>query len=140
MKSDFNQVPFAWPLRVYYEDTDAQGLVYFANYFKFMERARTEWLRSLGVEQDKLLYDKRRYFVVIDTNAKFLQPAKFNDELIATARLVGHTSATFLIEQNIYKSSLDGDLLCKGMTKAAYINAETKKPVRIPALLFKDSK
>ena len=134
-----HQEPFAWPVRVYYEDTDAQGLVYFANYFKFMERARTEWLRSLGVEQHVLLNEDRRYFVVIDTSAEFLIPAKFNDELIATARLAGLTRATFSIEQNIYRNSLDGELLCKGMTKAAYVNADTQKPVRVPASIFKDS-
>jgi acyl-CoA thioester hydrolase len=133
------QQPFTWPVRVYYEDTDAQGLVYFANYFKFMERARTEWLRSLGVEQDVLMNDLRRYFVVIDTNAQFLKPAKFNDELIATTRLADHTRATFLIEQNIYRDSLEGELLCKGMTKAAYVNADTQKAVRIPELLFKNT-
>lgn len=133
-----NQEVFAWPVRVYYEDTDAQGLVYFANYFKFMERARTEWLRNLGVEQDELLYGQRRHFVVIETSAEFLKPAKFNDELVATARLVGLTRATFLIEQNIYRTSLDGELLCKGMTKAAYVNADTQKPVRVPASIFKE--
>jgi acyl-CoA thioester hydrolase len=62
-----------------------------------MERVRTEWLRSLGVEQDVLMNDLWRYFVVIDTNAQFLKPVKFNDELIATARLADHTRATFLI-------------------------------------------
>ena len=113
--------------------------MYFANYFKFMERARTEWLRSLGVEQDVLLYEDRRYFVVIDTSAEFLKPAKFNDELVATAKLAGLTRATFLIEQNIYRNSLDGELLCKGMTKAAYVNADTQKPVRVPASIFEDS-
>ena len=138
MDIDRNQDPFAWPVRVYYEDTDAQGLVYFANYFKFMERARTEWLRSLGVEQNVLLYEKRRHFVVVDTSAAFLRPAKFNDELLATARLVGLTRATFMIEQNIYKKSLDGELLCKGMTKAAYVDADTQKPLRVPASIFKD--
>ncbi len=140
MDIDLNQEAFAWPIRVYYEDTDAQGLVYFANYFKFMERARTEWLRSLGVEQNVLLNEDRRYFVVIDTGAEFLRPAKFNDELVATAKLVGLTRATFLIEQNIFRNSLDGELLCKGMTKAAYVNADTQKPVRVPASIFKDSK
>ena len=139
MVANLVQQPFSWPVRVYYEDTDAQGLVYFANYFKFMERARTEWLRSLGVEQDVLMNDLRRYFVVIDTNAQFLKPAKFNDELIATARLADHTRATFLIEQNIYRDSLEGELLCKGMTKAAYVNADTQKAVRIPELLFKNT-
>jgi acyl-CoA thioester hydrolase len=135
---NLNQDPFAWPVRVYYEDTDAQGLVYFANYFKFMERARTEWLRSLGVEQDVLLNKERRHFVVIDTRAEFLRSARFNDELIATARLVGLTRATFQIEQNIYRNSLNGELLCKGMTKAAYVNADTQKPLRVPASIFKD--
>lgn len=139
MVANLVQQPFTWPVRVYYEDTDAQGLVYFANYFKFMEHARTEWLRSLGVEQDVLMNDLRRYFVVIDTNAQFLKPAKFNDELIATARLADHTRATFLIEQNIYRDSLEGELLCKGMTKAAYVNADTQKAVRIPELLFKNT-
>ena len=139
MVANLVQQPFTWPVRVYYEDTDAQGLVYFANYFKFMERARTEWLRSLGVEQDVLMNDLWRYFVVIDTNAQFLKPAKFNDELIATARLADHTRATFLIEQNIYRDSLEGELLCKGMTKAAYVNADTQKAVRIPELLFKNT-
>lgn len=140
MDKQSNHEPFAWPIRVYYEDTDAQGLVYFANYFKFMERARTEWLRDLGVEQDVLLNDERRYFVVIETDAEFLKPARFNDRIVATARLVGLTRATFLIEQNIYRNSLDGELLCKGMTKAAYVNAETQKPVRVPAHIFKDQK
>lgn len=138
--NQLNQEPFAWPVRVYYEDTDAQGLVYFANYFKFMERARTEWLRDLGVEQDVLLNEERRYFVVIETKAEFLRSAKFNDQLVATARLVGLTRATFLIEQNIYRNSLAGELLCEGLTKAAYVNADTQKPVRVPAQIFKDYK
>ena len=139
MDHQFNQEPFAWPVRVYYEDTDLQGVVYFANYFKYMERARTEWLRSLGVEQDRLFSEERRYFVVVDTNAEFLKPARFNDELVSTARLAGLTRATFLIEQNIYRDGLDGELLCKGMTKAAYVNADTQKPLPIPASIFKDS-
>ena len=105
-----------------------------------MERARTEWLRDLGVEQGVLLNEERRYFVVIETDAEFLRPAKFNDQLVATARLVGLTRATFLIEQNIYRNSLDGELLCRGKTKAAYVNADTQKPLRVPAQIFKDQK
>jgi len=140
LDADLNQEIFSWPIRVYYEDTDAQGLVYFANYFKFMERARTEWLRSLNVEQDKLLYEQKRHFVVIEANAKFLKPARFNEQLVATARLAGLTRATFLIEQNIYRTSLDGELLCKGLTTAAYVNADTQKPVRVPVSFFKEPK
>ena len=141
MQTDLNgKPPFAWPLRVYYEDTDAQGLVYYANYFKFMERARTEWIRALGIEQDIMLHDERRCFVVVETQAAFITPAKFNDELVATARMAEHTRATFLIEQNIYRDSLDGELLCRGTTKAAFINADTLKPLRLPAALFEEPK
>lgn len=125
-------------MRVYYEDSDAQGVVYFANYFKFMERARTEWLRSLGVEQDVLLYQERRLFVVVDTQADFLGPARFNDQLIVTAGLVSLARASFLVEQKIFRDRLEGDLLCRGTTRAAFLNADTLKPVRLPDTLFKD--
>ena len=140
MNSQSTTKPFTWPLRVYYEDTDAQGLVYYANYFKFMERARTEWLRSLGVEQDVLLYEERRLFVVIETRCEFLVPAKFNDEIVATAALSDLSRATFTMEQNIFRNNLDGDLLCRGSTKAAFLNADTLRPIRVPAHLFEDSK
>ena len=128
--------PFAWPLRVYYEDTDAQGVVYYANYFRFMERARTEWLRALGVDQVALMEQERRIFVVTETKAEFIVPARFNDEIVVTARLAGLTRATFDIEQNIYRNSLDGTLLLKGSVRAAYLNADTLRPKRVPASLF----
>jgi len=133
------QKPFAWPVRVYYEDTDAQALVYYANYFRFMERARTEWIRALGIEQDVLMREQRRLFVVVDTRAEFLVPAKFNDELMVTAALLSQGRASFLIEQNIYRNGLDGELLCRGQTRAAFLNADTLKPARLPELLFKDA-
>ena len=133
------QKPFAWPVRVYYEDTDAQGLVYYANYFKFMERARTEWLRSLGIEQDTLMREERRIFVVVDPKAEFLEPARFNEELLVTAGLSGLTRASFMIEQNIFRNSLDGTLLCRGTVRAALLNADTLRPVRVPASLFEGS-
>jgi acyl-CoA thioester hydrolase len=139
LKENTNSTPFAWPVRVYYEDSDAQGLVYFANYFKFMERARTEWLRSLGVEQDELLYDQRRFFVVVDTHAEFLSPAKFNDQLLVTAHLDRLARASFLIEQKIFRNSLSGELLCQGTTRAAFLDADTLKPVRVPATFFEDT-
>jgi len=128
--------PFEWPVRVYYEDTDAQGVVYYANYYRFMERARTEWLRSLGVNQHELLYQDRRMFVVVEMNAKFFIPAQFNDELIVTAGLANRTRATFDIEQNIYRNGIDGDLLVSGLCKAAYLDADSKKPLRVPVSFF----
>jgi len=136
MTDQFDDKPFEWPIRVYYEDTDLQGVVYYANYFRYMERARTEWLRSLGVEQDRLFHDEQKYFVVVDTHASFLRAAKFNEMLVATARLSGLTRATFTIEQNIYRNSLEGELVCRGGVKAAYVDARTKKPLRVPASIF----
>ena len=132
--------PFAWPLRVYYEDTDAQGVVYYANYFRFMELARTEGLRALGVDQVALMEQERRIFVVTEIKAKFIVPARFNDEIVVTARLAGLTRATFDIEQNIYRDSLDGTLLLKGSVRAAYLNADTLRPTRVPASLFEGNK
>lgn len=131
--------PFAWPVRVYYEDSDAQGLVYFANYFKFMERARTEWLRSLGVEQDVLLKRERRFFVVVETHAEFLLPARFNERLLVTAGLTDRARASFSIEQNIFRGDLQGALLCRGTTRAACLDADTLKPARLPDSLFQEA-
>ncbi len=132
--------PFAWPIRVYYEDTDAQGVVYYANYFRFMERARTEWLRALGVDQVALMQEERRIFVVTGTSAEFLVPARLNDQIVVTARLAGLTRATFDIEQNIYRDDLDGTLLLKGTIRAAYLDADTLRPKRVPASLFEENK
>ena len=127
---------FAWPVRVYYEDTDAQGVVYYANYFRFMERARTEWLRALGVDQVAMMEQERRIFVVTETKAEFIAPARFNDQVVVTARLAGLTRATFDIEQNIYLDSLDGALVLRGSVRAACLNADTLRPTRVPASIF----
>ena len=136
MSSDEGNDVFEWPVRVYYEDTDAQGVVYYANYFRFMERARTEWLRALGVDQEKLLNEERKMFVVVSTLAEFVVPAEFNDELIVTAGLGDMTRATFDIEQNIYKDNPERTLLLRGGVKAAFLNADTMKPQRVPASFF----
>lgn len=130
--------PFEWPIRVYYEDTDAQAVVYYANYFRFMERARTEWLRALGIDQVAMLKEERRIFVVTETQAQFIVPARLNDELIVTAKLGRLTRATFEIEQNIYRNSLDGELLVRGSVKAAYLDADTMKAKRVPPTLFEE--
>ncbi len=140
MSGQVNAKPFEWPVRVYYEDTDAQGVVYYANYFRFMERARTEWLRALGVDQVQLMKEQRRIFVVTETRAEFLVPAQFNDQLIVTARLARLSRATFDIEQNIYLDGLDGTLLLKGGVRAAYLDADTMRPKRVPASLFEETR
>lgn len=132
--------PFEWPVRVYYEDTDAQGVVYYANYFRFLERARTEWLRSLGVDMVALMDEERRIFVVAEVQVRFAAPARLNDQLIVTARLKKLTRVTFDIEQKIYRGDLDGELLIDGTVKAAYLDADTMRPKRIPPSLFGEDK
>jgi len=134
-----NAEPFQLPVRVYYEDTDAQGVVYYANYFRFMERARTEWLGSLGVDMARLQDEERRIFVVAEVQAKFHAPARLADDLIVTAGLLEATRASFEIEQKIYRNSTDGDLLISGIVKAAYLDADTMRPKRVPPSLFGDN-
>ena len=131
--------PFELPIRVYYEDTDAQGVVYYANYFRFMERARTEWLRSLGVDMVQLQEEERRIFVVAEVQTKFHAPARLSDDLVVTASLEGLTRVSFDIEQKIYRDSTDGDLLISGIVKAAYLDADSMRPKRIPPSLFGDN-
>ncbi len=131
-----NPKPFQLPVRVYYEDTDAQGVVYYANYFRFMERARTEWLRTLGVDMQRLHEEERRIFVVAEVGAKFHAPARLGDDLIVTARLIDLTRASFDIEQRIYRNNTDGELLISGIIKAAYLDADTMRPQRVPPSLF----
>ena len=128
--------PFELPIRVYYEDTDAQGVVYYANYFRFMERARTEWLRSLGVDMVRLQEEERRIFVVAEVNARFHAPARLSDDLVVTASLVGLSRVAFDIEQKIYRNNTDGELLISGMVKAAYLDADTMRPKRVPSSIF----
>lgn len=127
---------FYWPVRVYYEDTDAQGLVYFANYFKYMERARTEWLRACGIEQDRLRTDENRLFVVVETDAQFLVPARFNDQLWVSVDIARIARASFDLTQEIRRSTPTGELLCTGSTRAACITADSYRPARLPGALL----
>ena len=140
MSSSDTTEPFEWRVRVYYEDTDAQGVVYYANYFRYMERARTEWLRSLGVDQVAMHADERRIFVVTETKAKFVLPARFNDMVVVTAELAGLSRATFDIEQNIYRDGQDGELLLRGSVRAACLNADSMRPMRVPVSIFEGNK
>jgi acyl-CoA thioester hydrolase len=103
-----------------------------------MERARTEWLRAAGVNQAEMLNEQRRMFVVTATNAEFLAPARFNDEVMVTARLAGLTRATFDIEQNIFLQGPKGRLLVRGNITAAFLNADNMRPMRVPADIFED--
>lgn len=125
----------SWPVRVYYEDTDAQGIVYFANYLRYMERGRTEWLRARGIEQARLARERSLCFSLIDTDIKFLRPALFDDELNVKTRVTGSSGARVQFEQSVSRLH-DGELLCTARCAAACLDTNTLRPRRLPAELF----
>jgi acyl-CoA thioester hydrolase len=129
---------FNFQVRVYYEDTDAGGIVYYANYLKFMERARTEWLRSLGVDQPALMRDQRLMFVVVSTDVKYLKPARFDDLLNVTCRMMSITRTSLSFEQEIRRDDEQGELLISGTVKAACVDADRLRPRAIPANLLEE--
>jgi acyl-CoA thioester hydrolase len=120
---------FAWPVRIYYEDTDGGGVVYHSNYLKFMERARTEWLRSMGFEQTELREKMRVLFVVRGVKLKYRQPARFDDSLSVITRItrIGYSLLEF--EQTIYRGE---ELLTSGIVEVVCVDADNFKPVSIP--------
>lgn len=130
---------FNWALRVYWEDTDAGGIVFYANYLKFFERARTEWLRSLGVEQQRLKESTGGMFVVLETSLRYRRPARLDDELIVTASMVETGRASMIIKQQVLLKSEHPDeppaLLCDGTIRIGWINASSFQPTRMPASL-----
>ena len=132
--------PFTHPVRIYWEDTDAGGIVFYANYLKFMERARTEWLRSLGVEQQSLRDEVGGMFVVSEANIKYLQPARLDDELIVTAELQAAGRASMAIAQQVLlkpKQPTDTPvLLCEGTIRIGWVDAASMRPARIPPTLI----
>ena len=125
---------FSLPIRVYYEDTDAGGVVYHANYLNFFERARTEWLRSYGCEQDNLRTQQNVLFVIRNIDIAYLKPAVFNDKVSATIETIktGRSSMEFL--QHLQRDNEMGDvkILSKAKVLVVCVDAETFKPKRIP--------
>jgi acyl-CoA thioester hydrolase len=126
---------FSWPIRVYWEDTDAGGIVFYANYLKFFERARTEWLRSLGLEQRALRERTGQMFVVGETSVRYQRAARLDDELLVTARVQETGRASLIIaQQAILKAS--GALLCDGTIRIGWVDSASLKPARIPPTLL----
>lgn len=118
------------PVRIYYEDTDAGGIVYYANYLKFFERGRTEFLRELNIEQDVLL-ENRIAFVVKKVEMDYLKSARFNQLVRVRTEVVSRRKASLQFKQEILHES--GELLCQATTLIACINLNTMKPVAIPS-------
>jgi acyl-CoA thioester hydrolase len=124
---------FTWPVRVYWEDTDAGGIVCYANYLKFFERARTEWLRSRGIEQRAAQESMGGMFVVSEAQIRYLKPARLDDELLVTAWPVAAGRASMKIQQQVFLKTPTGhSLLCEGTIRAGWVDAQTHKPTRIP--------
>jgi acyl-CoA thioester hydrolase len=124
---------FTWPIRVYWEDTDAGGIVFYANYLKFFERARTEWLRSLGVNQSALRESVGGMFIVSETSARYLAPARLDDELSVTAALEAGGRASLIIAQQARRGDT---LLCEGTIRIGWVDAATLRPARIPETIL----
>ena len=125
------RIIFEWNARVYFEDTDSGGVVYHANYLKFMERARTEWLRSLGLNQIKLKQEDKVMFVVRKIDIQYKMPARFNDELLIQTDCVKTTDYSIILKQNILK---DRQIITEGKVEIVCINSDLFKPVRIPKM------
>ncbi|MER5171769.1 tol-pal system-associated acyl-CoA thioesterase [Thioclava sp. GXIMD2076] len=124
---------FAFPVRVYYEDTDLAGIVYYANYLKFIERGRSEWIRSLGVDQARMKAETGTVFAVRRVEADYLKPARFDDELVVMTRLVAETGARIVLAQEVTRAgevlfSAQVTLVCLNETGAAQrISAEIRR-------------
>jgi len=125
-------VSFAFPVRVYWEDTDAGGIVFYANYLKFFERARTEWLRAAGVEQQALREATGLIFVVADTRLRYAAPARLDDLLTITVDPEPAGRASLVVRQR----ALRGDtLLCEGEIRIGCVRADDLKPQRLPDIV-----
>lgn len=131
---------FLWPVRIYYEDTDNGGVVYYANYLKYMERARTEWLRSLGFEQDVLNHDHGVIFAVRSVNVEYKKPARFNDMLQVSAELVERGGASLTFQQDVVSEVSNAnsaeELLCSGAIRIACLDSEKMHPCPIPEIIL----
>lgn len=125
---------FAWPIRVYYEDTDAGGVVYHAGYLRFLERARTEWLRACGVDQSRLAAEHGVLFAVVAMELAFRAPARLDDELLATCTLIGRGGASLEFSQQLVRAR-DDVLLVSARVRAACLEASSFKPRGIPEQL-----
>ena len=120
---------FSWPVRVYWEDTDAGGVVFYANYLKFFERARTEWLRALGVKQGALREETGTIFVVAEVQLRYLSSAKLDDSLRVTVEVAEYGAASMVLVQQAWRVE---SLLCEGRVRVGCVSANSLRPHRMP--------
>ncbi|MCP4011012.1 MAG: tol-pal system-associated acyl-CoA thioesterase [Proteobacteria bacterium] len=127
---------FVWPVRVYYEDTDAGGVVYHANYLRYMERARNEWLRDMGHPVEQIVAQENKLFVVRSVEMQFARPAKLSDDLSVSAQVVLSKKASMQLRQEVRRGAGESEeLLVSAVVELAMVNSESFRPVRLPAFL-----
>ncbi len=131
-KPTASRAVFTWPVRVYYEDTDLGGVVYYANYLRFLERARTEWLRHLGFEQDMLRERLGVQFVAVGIKLDYHRPARFNDELLVSVNVIGIKRVSLVFDQAIHAASAGDALVCSAEVRVACVDSVTLKPKPLP--------
>ncbi len=123
--------PFAWPVRVYFEDTDAGGVVFHSNYVNYLERARTEWLRARGIGQRALAAERGLLFAIAGLEIRFLSPARLDDELLATCALTRRGGASMEFRQQIIRVA-DNAVLADARVRAACLDAASFRPRPLP--------
>ena len=133
--AEAHRAAFKWPVRVYWEDTDAGGIVFYANFLKYFERARTEWLRSLGISQQALRLSSGGMFVVSQTEVRYLRPARLDDELLVSAALTQVGRGSLHLQQQARLIS-DESVLSEATIRLGWVDALSLKPSRIPALVL----
>jgi acyl-CoA thioester hydrolase len=127
-----------WQARVYWEDTDGGGIVYYANYLKFLERARSEWLRARGLSQRALALDPGIVFSVVALEAQYLRPARLDDLLAIGCEPALNGGASLAFEQNIWRDSIAGELLLRATVRIACLDARSLKPKRLPEVIVRE--
>jgi acyl-CoA thioester hydrolase len=130
--TELNSEPFVWPVRVYFEDTDAGGVVYHSRYLNFFERARTELLRARGVSMTQLIHEHNLLWVVVEINIRFRQAAKLDDELLISTEMAWNTAVRVGFRQEMNRKK-DGVLIATADVTAVMLHADSLKPARMPA-------
>ncbi|KXJ42471.1 MAG: tol-pal system-associated acyl-CoA thioesterase [Cycloclasticus sp.] len=125
-----------WPIRIYYEDTDMQGIVYYANYLKYLERARTEFLRSKGFEQGALIDEQGVAFAVRAVQMDYLKPARFNDNLLVMTKVAELKRASLIFHQTIIREDENREIINKAVIKVACLDANSMKVKAIPTKMI----
>jgi acyl-CoA thioester hydrolase len=128
---------FAWPVRVYWEDTDGSGVVFYANYLRYMERARTEWCRAAGLDQSRLQAGEGLVFTVVSAQLQFHRPARLDDLLQVTVDIETAKRASLTLRQEVHRDTLEGELLVAGRVRVACVDAARFRPRAFPATFLR---